>query len=1544
MGDVEAPPFAAASPDSWAETVHAPPRVERAWGNRAMWLVLAGLAYIPLFLSKPGMVAADTKQYLYLDPGQLLRSAASMWDPNVGMGTVTHQNIGYLFPMGPFYWVFHQVGVPTWVAQRLWMGSILLAAGLGVMFVGKLMGLRGPGLGVAALAYMLSPYIIDYIGRISAILLPWAGLGWMIGLVMLALRREATTGRGRRWRYPALFALVVAIVGGVNATSLLYAGLAPVLMIAYMVWITREVTWRRALVVVARIAVLTVAVSVWWAVGLWAQGSYGLNVLKYTETVPTVAITSLASEVVRGLGYWYFYGQDKLQPWTLASTGYTQVLWVIAVSFALPALAVGLGLVVRWRYRAYLIALVVLGAVLAVGTYPYAHPSPLGAVLKAASNGSTVGLAMRSSNRAVPLVALGLALLLGGGLAGLCSWWGQSRWSWTGWRWTGLVVTGLSAALVLVNLTPLWEGSLIASNLDRPSQIPSYWYQATSYLDHQSHATRVLELPGEDFAAYRWGVTEDPVATGLMTRPSVIRQVVPYGEVGSVNLLNAFDGTLQGGVFEPSTLAPIAALMSAGQVLLESDHQYERFNTPRPKPTWALFSPAPPGIGPPVKFGTPGPTPAIKYPLIDETALAQPPGVGYPPPLAAFPVANPRPIVRTETAANPLVVAGDGSGLVDASALGLLAGNPTILYAASLKTPAQFGQAMAAGADLVLTDTNKRQGLRWGSLRENTGYVEQAGSTPLVADPSNASLDVFAGSGDAAKTVAQLNGVASVQASAYGNPVTYTPENRPSNALDGNPKTAWTVGAFSSAVGEYLDVSLSTPVTADHITLLQPQSGPRNRHVTQATLRFDGRDPMVVNLDAASLGGSGQLVKFPTRSFSKLQIVIDATSSGRRNTYDGQSGVGFAEVGIPKVTLNEVLRLPTALLARAGTSSINHRLIIVMTRVRAPNVPPRSDPELNIARTFSLPGSRTFGIGGTARISAKDSDALINQLLGFGAGSPSAASGSAITAGSSSIARSRGEARIVGANSSSRLPGDLKAWADAAVDGNPATAWTPGLGSQAGNWLSFDLSHPITFDHLNLSVLADRRHSVPTRITVATENGSATVRLPAITDSAVAGTIAAAPVSFPALTGSHVKITIDDVRPVTTLDYYSDRQIILPVSLAAVGLPGTVTPELPNRLNGQCRSDLLTIDGRPVDIAVNGTSSTALSNGALAIAGCGNSANGITLGPGRHVVRTSDRLPSGISVDRLSMSSERGGAALMVGPGGQIPMAPVGTGPPLTTTHQDRTHITAHVNGTRAGFWLVLGESQNRGWKAAINGHSLGPSQLIDGYANGWYVPAGMVHGPATVEMNWAPQKVVWVGLVISGLALILCALLALWPRRRERAGTGDIDPGEDSEPAEGGDPAGMRAPVWSQPARGDSEPLMGWWPQFRPRGPSWRLSLAAALAGGVVAGAVSAPAAGLLVAALVFVGLMRRRWRGLLGAGAVGLFVATGAFMVIQQAGHRYVPTINWPGNFGPANTLAWLGLVLLGADALVEVVGHRRHLRVGDVGGYAGESHDDV
>ena len=140
---------------------------------------------------------------------------------------------------------------------------------------------------------------------------------------------------------------------------------------------------------------------------------------------------------------------------------------------------------------------------------------------------------------------------------------------------------------------------------------------------------------------------------------------------------------------------------------------------------------------------------------------------------------------------------------------------------------------LSAGADLVLSDTNRRRARRWSTMRENTGYTEQAGEKPLVRDLSDARLPLFPDATDDAHTVTELRGVRAVRASGYGNRVTYTPEDRPALALDGDPTTAWRVDAFDDPRGERLRIELRHPVTTDHVTLLQPLTGPRNRFITR---------------------------------------------------------------------------------------------------------------------------------------------------------------------------------------------------------------------------------------------------------------------------------------------------------------------------------------------------------------------------------------------------------------------------------------------------------------------------------------------------------------------------------------------------------------------------------------------------------------------------------------------------------------------------------------------------------------------------------------
>ncbi|MFZ4812222.1 MAG: alpha-(1-_3)-arabinofuranosyltransferase domain-containing protein, partial [Ilumatobacteraceae bacterium] len=202
--------------------------VGRRLGAPGVW-VLAALAYLPALTAAPGRMPTDTKLYLYLDPGRLIADAPFSWDTRQFAGWVPHQTIAYLWPSGPWFWVFEQLGIPDWIAHRLWIGTILFLGGLGVRWAAKLLGLTGAAATVAGLVFATSPYILPYISRTSVMLLPWAGVGWLVGLTIRAATR-------RSWRDVALFGLVVLTIGAVNAAALALVAPAPVLWLLHAAW------------------------------------------------------------------------------------------------------------------------------------------------------------------------------------------------------------------------------------------------------------------------------------------------------------------------------------------------------------------------------------------------------------------------------------------------------------------------------------------------------------------------------------------------------------------------------------------------------------------------------------------------------------------------------------------------------------------------------------------------------------------------------------------------------------------------------------------------------------------------------------------------------------------------------------------------------------------------------------------------------------------------------------------------------------------------------------------------------------------------------------------------------------------------------------------------------------------------------------------------------------------------------------------------------------------------------------------------------------
>jgi hypothetical protein len=1387
--------------------------------------ILASITLLPHLLGGRGRLNADTKQYLYLDPGDLLERARNLWDPAVGGGTVTHQAIGYLWPMGPYYWLTDQIGLASWVAQRLWIGGIQLVAALGALALFRALGPRHPAQLAGAALYGLSPFVLGHVTGQSGLLLPFAAFGWLVWAMVRAVERGG-------WRWPAVFALVVTSCASLNGSSVFFVVLGATIWVPVAVWSLRDATPREGVGALLRAGVLTLATQLWWLVAYAVGGANGLPILSVTEQVQTTSYTASGAEVLRGLGYWFFYGADSEGLWLRGlAPPYMERPALLALSFAVPVVALALGAIVRWGPRTYFAVLVGTGTAIAVGAFPEPARSPVGAAFEALSRRSELVLSLRNTQRAGPLVALGLAGLVVAGLTAIDRRHPRAALA-------GLGVVGLLVALAL---PAQWRSALIAERFHR-EEVPQAWVDAGAHLDEGSG--RVLEVPGIDFASYRWGHTLDPVSVGLTDRPVIARELVPAGGAPGASLLGALDRAVQEGWAEPGMVATVARLLGASQVLVRSDLEYERYRTVRPARFWDLVTApgSPLELGETFDSGEPNRA-NPRRPMLDEIELALDADADPPPQIAVFDVPDGgRPAVSAIPVRGGVVVDGDGEGIVQAGAAGLLDGliGPLLLGADLARDTSGFDRLTPDGTAFVITDTNRKRGERWYALRENVGATEPAAHPAVLDDPTDARLEVVAGQPASARTTVEWSGAQRVWATAYGSALTLVPEERPSNAFDGDASTAWLLDTRQHRGPHRVGVELDEPLDgADHVVLVPPQRRPGARAVIRARVTLDGSRHFDVELDeAAARDPEGVRVALDGEPFRRLTVEI-------RDVLPDDGPAGFAEIRVPGLEVRELVVLPTAVLDALGARAAEAPLSLVLSRHRSdPAEPVRSDPEPALARAFDLPAPLEVELRGTARLSARADDAVLASLLG----DPDPP------------------------RTSESLPGDLRSTASAAIDGDASTAWRTPLVGLVGQWIDLPADPGTEITTLELTVLADGRHSLPTELAVSAGGRTVSAGVPPVESVAEAGTVRQVEVTLPeGLRGDRLRIEITGVDARTTTDWYTGDPIALPVGLAEIAGSGLRTGVDQQAVDTGCRDDLVQLDGAPLPVRITGSADAALDREGLDVEACDGA---LRLGPGRHELRAAKGATTGIDLDRLVLATP--GFAVDGSPGdaAEVRVGSVGA-----------VSAEATIESDGSPFWLVLDQSHNEGWELSLDGATVDGPRPVDGYAAGWHVtPDGA--GTLVADIRWAPQRVVDIALLLSLLAAAACAALVV------------IAPGQRRGPR----------PVLAAPDVGPAGPVRRW----------------IAVAGGaVVAGLLVHPLAALPAAATL---LLARRWPWVGRAVPVLLVGAAAAQVVLFQVRDRHEAAFEWPQHFGGAHLSALLGAVLLAVLATAEGRGAQR------------------
>ncbi|PZS24192.1 MAG: hypothetical protein DLM54_00030, partial [Acidimicrobiales bacterium] len=904
------------------------------------WAVAASSAMLmaACLAQSPGRITADTKLDLAVDPLHLLGRVLHLWDPRAGFGQLQNQAQGYLFPMGPFFALARAVGLPTWTAQRLWIGLLLAVACAGAIRLADELTIGNRATRVAGgLAYALSPYVVILVGPLSGLVLPAALAPWaVIPLV-----------RGSRSGPPATAAarsgVAIALMGAVNAGATIGALALPALWLATR----RSGPRRRAL---ARWWLLAVALTcAWWLGSGLVEGRYGFDFLRYIERASSTTSTDSVPQAVRGTANWLAHYLFGGRPWWRGGWELVATPAAILASAALAAAglaglaAPGLG------ERRFLVLSLVLGVTVTAAGYAGPLGGPLAGPVRHLLDGPLE--VFRSVNKFGPLVALPLALGLAHGLSRL--------------RFVGREVP-LTAALVGLLLAataiPMLKGDLLPEGTF--TRVPDYWSQASRWLAARSGGDRALLLPASGFGDYQWGRALDEPFEPLARSPWAVRNQAPLGSVGLTRLLDAVEQRLVSGRPTPG-LATGLARAGVRYVVERNDLDWQRAGAPSPTQVRAVLA-ASQGMHKVISFGPEVPTDAgegtvagSSHPALDvyqvDSSVER---------AVSYPVEG-----TTVLSGGPesLLQLGDRDALTGAV---VLAGDPL---------PA--GDGALRWAD---TDGLQRRDVNVGLVHDSGSYVLTAGE---VAPGGGATRDRLPVAGPSHQTVAVMEGAAAVSASSYATAVAPHPEAQPMAAFDGDPATAWQSGSVGSSEGQWVELTLDRPRTLATVTvrLLDPARGAPRPTFLRLNTDAGVVDRPVADTEAPQ---TLALAMGPTRRLRVTLLGVvgegDPTSLAR---------AGLREVALPGVDVARPLAVPGDELKAFSAPSAPPPLFAFDRSVAASGQVLRADEQDRLDRIFVVPAAARFDLSGTVR--AQPGPAL-DGLLGSLSSAPSPPDGTVV--------------------------------------------------------------------------------------------------------------------------------------------------------------------------------------------------------------------------------------------------------------------------------------------------------------------------------------------------------------------------------------------------------------------------------------------------------------------------------------------------------------------------------------------------------------------
>ncbi|QKG25228.1 coagulation factor 5/8 type domain-containing protein [Actinomadura verrucosospora] len=841
----------------------------------ACCLALTALA----FGTRPGLILADTKIDMAVNPLGFLGRALHLWDAEQ-FGQLQNQAVGYLFPMGPFHALGHLIGMPPWITQRFWTSLLLCLAFAGTWKLANRLGIGGPGSRlIAAMAYALAPNALATLGQISSEYMPVAMLPWIVLPLV-----TAASGEGGRLRAAARSGLAVACCGGINATATVAVLIVP------LVYVITRPRGSHRIRLLAWWSAGTGAAMAWWLVPLMLTGTYGFSWLTYTEKAATTTAPTGLINIFRGAERWVNYLIVDGQVWWPVGHG-------LSVS-ALPVVCTGLiaalglaGLLGRLLpERTFLLLTLLAGVAVITMGHLSDIPGPFAAQARDLLDGPLAPL--RNLHKFDAVVRLPLALGLAHLLVVAVRKKDAARVRATGLGAALRAVPSVSA-VALVALAGI-GATAVSNGLTGPGsfpEVPKYWRDAASWINARAGQQGVLALPGAPFGEYVWGRPMDDIVQPLLTARWGVRQLVPAGSPGYTRALDAIDLQVRSGQGSPG-LAAFLGRMGVRYLLVRNDLSRETLRGAWPARLHQALGDSP-GIRQVARFGAP-----VGGDLVDDAVSAT--DQKYPA-LEVYEVAGADDVANLSDASGALRVYGGPESLLAMADDRALPSGPVLLD----------DDAPDLGGEPVVTDSPRLLKRNYGELHQTSPTLTQAhkGQATDVLDKGWERYTTHVTYGGGVRDVTASSSAAADDAV----PQSRKPGAEPYAALDGDPFTAWRTGGWNGPVGQWLRIDFDKPRDVRNLTAVFDQDSTLGPAVARVAVQTEAG---AVEQDVQRTSAA-QPLRAPEGASRWLKLRITGLATKPAVPAFARAGVSELSIGGVQPTRTYTLPAPSGMKGQA---------------------------------------------------------------------------------------------------------------------------------------------------------------------------------------------------------------------------------------------------------------------------------------------------------------------------------------------------------------------------------------------------------------------------------------------------------------------------------------------------------------------------------------------------------------------------------------------------------------------------------------------------